>query len=465
MKISNYEVDNGLISFPSIVIGGDFSTKEPIQILEQGLYKPPVYKTIVVKFLRDYKEEIKKRIETFFSPEDQLFKNRKIKKFELLSKEQPIEVKYDNRPYPTLKTLEDDLGFCSDSKEIYLIVHSDNLNETDYYKFKAAALNSKCRTQFFNIEHVPYLASGNSAYTIFNAWVQLAAKMDGVPWIVNTAGTNYKPIDSTTLIMGIAFSAMKEGVVYGVANFIDYSGIAQQLKIFKIEREYNERSLYLTDDEMKYAISEAVKWFVERKRWNYAGDLSTIKLFIYKTTPLYQTEEEAINDILSKPTILSQSVKEIKIAHIHMKSEKFGIPRMYNLLNKEYYVKKGYYTTIYPESQIKAPLDETANRIKYKGEVIFFPTGLLETGKTTLGTPKPLFMSVHSNFGIALNTVIQQIPLLNLIDWEAGINVYRAREPSVIKYARRMAKITNYTLNDDKYSLNDSAIYDVRDIM
>ena len=99
---------------------------------------------------------------------------------------------------------------------------------------------------------------------------------------------------------------------------------------------------------------------------------------------------------------------------------------------------------------------------RFRGDLIVGTVGVTSRGYTPgniYGTPRPLFLAIHSTIVDPFERIKNQVMALTQMDWEYTGENYRGL--FIIKYARRMAKILFY--DQDQNSLRK--YIDIRDLM
>jgi hypothetical protein len=326
------------------------------------------------------------------------------------------------------------------------VIHDSKVNDKIYYDTKINAIINNSRIQFIDYKHL----ISNDNYQKYNIMVQLTAKCNGTPWIVDNSNVQFT--DNDTLIVGITFSKLNNKLTYGVAHFMDANNMVQEIILQRISRDVEEKYLYLNYNELSTILKNGVNWF--NKTLN--PERNNLKIFIYKSTPLHETELKAINNIIDNSKILGYD--SIDITHIHLKSDNFGIPRIYDTNNigtaYQYMASQGTCIEIIPGNLNHKNFD-------FRGDIIVSTTGMYK--KTygyggTFGTPKPLFVAVHSSTDNPIKTIENQIMAMTNMDWEFTGSNYR--KPFIMKYATRMAKLLNY---NDFSGVRDTL--DIRDLL
>lgn len=383
-----------------------------------------------------------------------------------------------NDIYPNLYlTFEDakesDLEGIADSHQdkIILAIHGGRggtpnggwVDDNIYYGSKIRAINNFSRYQFVSYDHI----ASNDRYQKFNLWTQLIAKSDGTPWIVDNSNIQFTNND--TFIVGIAFSILKGIITYGVAHFIDVNNMKQEVMLRPIGREVPKGSLYLETGELENILKTGISRFRDVSPNNSirygAPSLEKIarsgrrnlSIFIYKTTPLHHEEEAAIDDLISKSDTLGYDA--IDVTHVHIKSENYGIPRIFDTGNYgssyQYMNRQGTVIKI-------LSIDSNNKGLAFRGDIIIGTTGIYDKRiglGGTLGTPKPLLLSVHSTMDDPFRFLGNQIMAMSEMDWEYTGENYRL--PFIIKYARRVSVFSHYI----KSSKSFKPFIDIRDIM
>ncbi len=332
---------------------------------------------------------------------------------------------------------------------LVVIFHSGMVDQDVYYGAKSKAIENGFRIQFIGKKH---FEESDPSYVIFGIWVQLIAKCDGTPWILQN-DPNKPFISNDTLIIGLSFTRdLKNNVYYGISHFLDVNNMNQEIVLTAIKPDFAGRSLVYSKDDITKILSNGLDWFNKNHSGaevKYAG-----RIYLYKTTPLHPQERAGIESFID-----GQNKKEqaILFSHIHVKSLSFGTPRIYNLenvgyANFGYMVKKGEAISIRPKTN--------AEGFARRGAVILATTGFYEKYRKprgTLGTPMPLFLEIEANFPNALDDVERQAMAMTMLDWEHPVGL-EYRNPFIIKYSRRMSKVSRHMQNFDK-------AIDIRDLL
>ncbi len=378
-----------------------------------------------------------------------------------------------NFTYATCKEIELKSIASKYPNSIILIIHGGNgvgpnngrVSDEIYYLSKINAITNSSRIQYISYDH---LIKYNN-YVKFNLWTQLIAKCDGTPWIIDNSTIQF--VDNDTIILGIAFSIVNGTIMYGVTHFIDINNMNQEVTLNYIGRPAGRGSLYLKNEELINILQQGNEILSSHKNRDlgpygnnsYSGDNQIkrkrrLKLFIYKTTPLHPEEKKAIESIIDNPKMLNYDF--IDVTHIHIKSPDYGIPRLFDPGNTgtyyQYMSQQGTSISIIPDNNTNMP------GFGFRGELIIGTTGTFTRGNRIAGvngTPKPLFLSIHSTIADPFNIIKNQVMALTEMDWEYTGQTYR--EPFIIKYARRMGTLLLYLQNQSNFKSN----IDIRDIM
>ncbi len=351
-----------------------------------------------------------------------------------------------------IESKEDDLPDLINNyaNKIIIVIHKGKIEDHNYYKSKINAIINNSRIQFIDYSHL----KGNS-YQKYNIWVQLIAKCDGTPWIVDNSSQQF--IDNDTLIIGISFSTLNNELTYGVAHFLDANNMVQEIILQKIKRDLSKRYLYLNTDEFSEIMRQGLNWF-KTKHNDFGMENKAVKIFIYKSTPLHAEEKKSIEQMRNNPEHLGYD--NIEFSHVHIKSENFGIPRIYDTSNYgtafQYMPKQGVCLEIIPDNL-------SQNGFGFRGDIILGTTGMYSQGfgkfGGTKGTPKPLFMAVHSSLKDPIESIENQVMAMTNMDWEfTGANY---RNPFILKYTNRVANLLHYMQD----VTNIKPIIDIRDLM
>jgi len=354
------------------------------------------------------------------------------------------------------------------SYPIILLIHGHSnigpnnglVGDEVYYRSKMDAIKNRSRIQYISYDHL----LKDNPFVKFNIWAQLIAKCNGTPWIVDNSAIQFTSND--TIIVGIAFSVVNWTITHGIAHLIDINNMLQKVTLYNIGRRLDHEGLYLKKDEMIDLLRQVVKSLPSNERATFnrnfdnAGDNRNVRrlnLFIYKTTPLHPEENEAINNLINNPGILSYD--DIDVTHVHVKSANYGIPRLFDTDNtgtpRQYMNRQGTCAGIIPEGK-------SIPGFRFRGDLIVGTVGVTSRGYTPgniYGTPKPLFLAIHSTIVDPFERIKNQVMALTQMDWEYTGENYRGL--FIIKYARRMAKILFY--DQDQNSLRK--YIDIRDLM
>ena len=378
-----------------------------------------------------------------------------------------------NFTYATCKEIELKSVASKYPNSVILIIHGENgvgsnngrVSNEIYYLSKINAITNSARIQYISYDH---LIKYNN-FVKFNLWTQLIAKCDGTPWIIDNSTIQF--VDNDTIILGIAFSIVNGTIMYGVTHFIDINNMNQEVTLNYIGRPAGRGSLYLKNEELINILKQGNEILSSHKNRDlgpygnnsYSGDNQIkrkrrLKLFIYKTTPLHPEEKKAIESIIDNPKMLNYDF--IDVTHIHIKSPDYGIPRLFDPGNTgtyyQYMSQQGTSISIIPDNNTNMP------GFGFRGELIIGTTGTFTRGNRIAGvngTPKPLFLSIHSTIADPFNIIKNQVMALTEMDWEYTGQTYR--EPFIIKYARRMGTLLLYLQNQSNFKSN----IDIRDIM
>ena len=380
-----------------------------------------------------------------------------------------------NFTYVTGKEIELKSVASKYSNSIILIIHggigaspnNGQVSDEIYYLSKINAITNSSRIQYISYDH----RQKYNNYVKFNLWTQLIAKCDGTPWIIDNSTLQF--VDNDTIILGIAFSIVNGTIMYGITHFIDINNMNQEVTLNYIGRPAGRGSLYLKNEELLNILKQGNEILSSHKkrdqepygnnsysRNNQNNGERRLKLFIYKTTPLHPEERKAIESIIENPQMLNYD--RIDVTHIHIKSANYGIPRLFDPDNTgtsfQYMNQQGTSISIIPDNNTKML------GFQFQGELIIGTTGTFTRGSSIAGvkgTPKPLFLSIHSTIADPFNIIKNQIMALTEMDWEYTGENYR--EPFIIKYARRMGTLLSYLPNSTQSNFKSNI--DIRDIM
>ena len=438
----------------------DGNSKSKYDMLNFHPYEKPTRTQFVVVSLEDHNVSVKQEeINNFFTANNNAFpfRNTLIKKFDNFFE--------SNLNYIYINCKENDLINIASiyPNSIILVIHrgrsygSNNrfIKDKIYYHSKINAITNGSRIQYISYNN---LKSDNN-YKKFNLWTSLIAKCDGTPWIIDNSTLQF--IDNDTIILGIAFSIVNKKLRYGVAHFMDINNMNEEVILNNIG-EFSERKLdfpYLNKDELIKILKRGIGLLNSKNPSMEIKGNKKLKLFIYKTTPLHPDEEKAIKTIVENPNILNYDC--IDITHIHIKSFNYGIPRLFDLSNTEnsypYMNRQG--------TSIGIILDNTkTSGFQLRGELIIGTTGTFKNEYNNSvvgikGSPKPIFLSIHSTIVDPFKMIKNQVMALTEMDLEYTGENYR--EPFMIKYAHRLSILLSYIQIENNFRSN----INIRDIM
>ncbi|MFG1391171.1 hypothetical protein [Acidiplasma aeolicum] len=465
-----YKLIPGLSDKPMLKFkSGDYKSKYALMGLYP--YEIPNKTNFVVISLQDNGISLNNEVSKFLTVDNRSFpfNSTSIDKFDDFFNSK-LNFTYDDYKENDLKSVASKYP-----NSIILIIHggmgdspnNGRVSDEIYYLSKINAITNSSRIQYISHDH---LIKYNN-YIKFNLWTQLIAKCDGTPWIIDNSTLQF--IDNDTIILGIAFSIVNGTIMYGVTHFIDINNMNQEVTLKYIGRPAGRGSLYLKSEELINILRQGNEILSSHKnrdlghyrnnsysRDNQIKGERRLKLFIYKTTPLHPEEKNAIESIIKNPKILNYDF--IDVTHIHIKSPNYGIPRLFDPdntgTNFQYMNKQGTSIGIIPDNNTNIP------GFQFRGELIIGTTGTFKRGNGiggTKGTPKPLFLSIHSTLADPFNIIKNQVMALTEMDWEYTGESYR--EPFIIKYARRMGTLLSYLQNPNQSNFKSNI--DIRDIM
>ena len=434
---------------------GNFNSK--YGLLSLYPYEPPNYTNFVVVSLHDHGVSINhNEIDNFLAVNDKSFPfNTSINNFSDMFNSKL------NFAYDACNEIELEKIASKYQNSIILIIHGGNgvssnngrVTNKTYYLSKINAISNGSRIQYISCDHLKQCNN----FIKFNLWTQLIAKCNGTPWIIDNSTLGF--IDNNdTIIVGIAFSIVNGTITYGITHFLDIYNMSQEVTVNYIGRPTGRGSLYLKGEELIKILKQGTERLSLHKnlKGKPSRDNSKLKLFIYKTTPLHPEEKKAIESIIENPDILNYNF--IDVTHIHIKSANYGIPRLFDPDNIgtffQYMTKQGTSIEISPDSI-------NVSGFQFRGDLIIGTTGTFvkNNNSGTIGTPRPLFLSVHSTIANHFNIIQNQVMALTEMDWEYTGKNYR--EPFIIKYARRMSVLLQYLPDKGNFKSN----IDIRDIM
>jgi hypothetical protein len=319
-----------------------------------------------------------------------------------------------------IRDLSEAIDSIDEKEVLYVILHTDNLSEDEYWNIKLQGFKTGSRTQFINISHVV----GFNPFTIFNLWVQMLAKCNGTPWKVDLP-SNSESLGTNSLIIGISFSKDSNGKYnFGIVHYLDLINQVQIIEALPL-RKKDPENLVLDKDEISKIIENGIKWHEKNSAPLKTGSLD---IYVYKTTQLYRPEEEAILEFIQK----NESVKNI--THVHVK-QSGPVARIYNLENQSYYNNIGQHLII-------SSFNSSDGTFSYRGKLIIGLSGRDKNGKVPLGTPVPKSLNIYSTKSDALKLVANQLMIMKTIDW--GTTNIKSSKIPILKYSRRVAEASSY---------------------
>lgn len=343
----------------------------------------------------------------------------------------------------------------NDSASLLVFIWGYDKIQTVHDSYKVLAHSNQKRIQFISVETL--LSKMNSSMKsekkdfIEGLAIQILAKCDGIPWKLDKDDERYK-LKPGALVIGLGFSRPEEGfLVRGAAHFFDQENSLEKFisKSFVIDEE-NVKSLYFPTEVLSQIIQEATDWYKSQTNRKVS------EIYIFKKSALNHRELFAL-------------IKSgLRWTHIFVKRTS-TLHRLFDLANKEedyeYMVERGLALVSLPLAEkmnevpltrVDATLTTTGIYWKLYRDGNYYPFG-------TLGTPRPLNLEIHSNFDADFDSILKLTLALTKVDWENMDLEYR--EPTVIKFAQRMADLA-YAANrlDNPLSLQD-VNFDVRDLM
>lgn len=322
-------------------------------------------------------------------------------------------------------------------------------------RYKVIAHSNKKRVQFLSSEILT--AKVNSALSqerkdfIQGLSIQILAKCGGIPWKLDKDDQRYK-LKPGSIVIGLGYKKPESGVtVRGAAHFFDQENSEEKFvaKSFSLS-ERDMRSLFFPTEVLKEIIKEAAAWY------NVQSERQVTELYILKKSRINPRELDAL--------------MSTGLNWIHIFVKKGGtLLRLYDIANdisgKEFMIERGLALLSVPYSESVG--GKNLNRI----DATITTTGLYmkqyndgnDYAKGTLGTPRPLELEIHSNYICDAENIAKLVLALTKVDWESIDLEYR--EPTVIKYAERMAELSYSASNLSPPVFLDNVNYDVRDLM
>lgn len=353
-----------------------------------------------------------------------------------------------NKRHISVNNLSDEISKCD--SDLIFIIHKGEMPGDSYVESKIAAKFSNRRLQFLDLNHI----YGGDPFTTLNIFVQSLAKCGGTPWLVeNSYPSSFLGKDS--LIIGNAFSTLKGKTTYSVSHFLDIMNLRQIMKIQATTlRKDDFRGLHLTSEEMKMLLQQSIDWYLEENK-----NTKNLNLFLYRSTPLHQEEESAINEMIAKGI---QKEHTLNITHLHL-SKNRPLIRLYD--SENYGLFKRFQNMGKQGQVIEMTSKETpqGDRLKFIGYIVILTTGLEYNNYNKkysgpIGTPVPLTLEVHSNGSFDPVYIENQVMAMTSADWEYMGKQYN--EPFILKYAYKLAR---YLIIWGKDGFPQE--WDVRDVM
>ena len=357
--------------------------------------------------------------------------------------------------FPTTTVEEMAKKIKNEPVDLLIFICSSKYINDIHDEFKILAHFNNKRVQFISSETIVSKLNSNfnseKREFIQGLAIQILAKCGGIPWKLDKDDVRYK-LKPGSLVIGLGYKKPeKDLIVRGAAHFFDQENSVEKFvsKSFEIA-EQDMKSLYFPTEVLKQIIQEATEWYKSQ------SNRKTKALYILKNSRLNPREMEAFR------------MSGLNWTHIFLK---FGGTklRLYDTSNKisgkEFMVERG--IALVSNPSIEKINDQELNRV----DAVITTTGVYtkryangsDYSLGTLGTPRPLEIEIHSNFDDNAEDVVKLILALTKIDWENMDLEYR--EPTVIKYAGRMADLSYCAANMKPPVSLENINFDVRDLM
>jgi len=416
-------IESNVLQLPKLIINNNYTTfYPPYSILEYGPYEKGNINKIEFLYPKDINFNV--NFESLFNaPKNAPFSENKDYYFNNWITN-PLSISHRE-----IQDINQVFNYIKDKDLLYIIIHNGPVEKEIYWKSKFQGIKNNSKLQFIDIRHL----INKNGYTIFNLWIQMLAKCNGTPWIIN-APTTDEYIATNNLIIGISYSKSENNNYnYGIVHYIDLLNLYQVIEIQPL-RKKESKNLVLDDEEIKQIIEGGIDWY---KNKSSPLNIDKLNIYIYKTTQLYKPEENGLIKLLDQNSTIEN------ITHIHVKQGGL-VPRIYNLDN-DYYDTIGHYFKISASNQ-------SDKKFVYRGKLILSLSGKLNNNKP-LGTPLPLFLNIHSTKNNVLDIIAKQLIAMKTIDW--GTTSLQNSKIFALKYSKKIAEASQYIKNLDEIKTID----------
>jgi hypothetical protein len=386
-----------------------------------------------------YKREDSDLVNKLFSLMKISLKKNKGLNFNLNMELKPVDDPYNH----ILQVLKGGVGVTSSN--IIVGAATPRLSGARYWLVKAYSIIAVIPTHIINTTRLseivqeckkkgvePENCLGFTAYALNNL-VQLYAKAGGIPWAPGEEG-----LLQDKVVIGLATSPMTQGYAVGVVYAVAYVGkeirsyvTAATIDVMRLDMDMvRSRGIYIPKEVIAQLLSKISEYVSGYRIRGYVIFQSPIVL------------EEEIEGI-------SSTLKGVPWILVHVKAHGF-VKRVFDTNTDDWspyrglcVINKDYLDKFKDDGMIKALLLATG-RIRLQRRSM---KGVESEEKLLyVGTPKPLELEIFVDKSCAKNYdpkaltayVSRLILLLDKLDWEA---LRWPKEPFVIKYARRMARI------------------------